>query len=165
MCPRIPSVFLKKVLVLSSMAFFWGAACGLCQITNTNLWQVSLPGGVFSSPVIAQDGTIYVVAIAGSPTAWGTSAPDWLCSISPQGLTNWTRGFPRGIHGAPAIAPDGTVYVGCENGLIYGLVPDGTTNRILRTGGQIITSPAIGADGTVYVASITNNFNALYGFK
>jgi hypothetical protein len=50
---------------------------------------------------------------------------------------------------SPAIASDGTIYVGSDNGL-YAINPDGTIKWKLA-GRSFNTSPAIASDGTIYL--------------
>ncbi|OGV44614.1 MAG: hypothetical protein A2X46_03440 [Lentisphaerae bacterium GWF2_57_35] len=57
------------------------------------------------------------------------------------------------IYSSPAIAADGTVYVGASNGKVYGLALDGTTTRVWQMSAPIYGSPVIGPDGAVYVAA------------
>lgn len=62
--------------------------------------------------------------------------------------------FAPGV--SPVIAPDGTVYIGNEQGTVFAFHPDGTpfwNREIVRGQGGIAFSPAIGSDGTVYVIS------------
>jgi len=54
---------------------------------------------------------------------------------------------------SPAIAPDGTVYVGSADHFLYAFKPDGTVKWKYETGSDLLASPAIGADGTVYIGS------------
>ena len=90
---------------------------------------------------VATDGTVY-------------AASDGLYAISSDGKLKW-KFSPAGAHCAstPAIADDGTVYVGCQDDLLYAIGPDGKKKWDLRTGDDVDSSPAIGADGTIYVGS------------
>jgi len=54
---------------------------------------------------------------------------------------------------SPAIAPDGTIYVGSPDSSLYAINPDGTLKWRYATGGSVRSSPSIAADGTVYVGS------------
>lgn len=74
----------------------------------------------------------------------------------------WQATTDAEVTGAPAVAPDGTVYVGSIDHSIYAFAPDGTQKWSFATGSTIDTSsPAIGDDGTVYVGS---NDGKLYAF-
>ncbi len=64
----------------------------------------------------------------------------------------------------PAIADDGTIYVGSEdNDNIYALNPDGTLKWTYSGLGdnQGSSAPAIGSDGTIYIGSKDSNVHAL----
>jgi outer membrane protein assembly factor BamB len=64
----------------------------------------------------------------------------------------------------PAIATDGTIYVGSEdNSNIFALNPDGTLKWTYSGLGdnQGSSAPSIGSDGTIYVGSKDSNLHAL----
>ena len=64
---------------------------------------------------------------------------------------------------SPAIASDGTIYVGSWDNKLYALNPDGTLKWSYATGNWVYSSPAIGADGTLYVGSWDNKLYAISG--
>jgi len=57
------------------------------------------------------------------------------------------------VTSSPAIATDGTVYIGSDDKKVYALNPDGSKKWEFVAGDQIKSSPAIGTDGTIYVGS------------
>ena len=61
----------------------------------------------------------------------------------------------------PAIAPDGTVYVGSFNGTLFAITPEGKEQWQFKAKLEIHSSPAIGTDGTVYFGSRDRNFYAV----
>lgn len=61
----------------------------------------------------------------------------------------------------PAIAPDGTLYVGAFDGQIYALTPDGKAKWRFQAGREIKSSPAIAEDGTIYFGSRDRSLYAL----
>ena len=65
------------------------------------------------------------------------------------------------IISSPAVAPDGTIYVGSKDNSLYALKNDGTVKWRYDTGDQIVASPAIGSDGTVYVGSADRQLYAI----
>jgi hypothetical protein len=78
-----------------------------------------------------------------------------------SGAARWT--FPLGdeVRGSsPAIDANGVVYVGCYDGLVYAVNPDGTLRHTWSTGNIIRSSPAI-AGRSLYVGS---NDERLYVF-
>ena len=69
--------------------------------------------------------------------------------------------FFGSVWSSPALAPDGTVYIGSDDGYLYAINPDGTLLWSRETGGRVYSSPAIGADGTVYVGSYDGKLYAI----
>ncbi len=66
-----------------------------------------------------------------------------------------------GVSSSPAIASDGTIYVGGDIDL-YAVNPDGTMKWKFPTGSLIEhSSPAIGADGTIYIGSYDHSLYAV----
>jgi outer membrane protein assembly factor BamB len=57
------------------------------------------------------------------------------------------------IVSSPAIASDGTIYVGSYDQYLYAISPGGTLKWKYATGAAVGASPAIGSDGTIFVPS------------
>jgi len=77
----------------------------------------------------------------------------WRFQINPvTGAANYS---------SPAIAPDGTIYVGSQDDYVYAVNPDGTLKWRLLTGDVVRSSPAIAPDGTIYVGSYDNRLYAI----
>jgi outer membrane protein assembly factor BamB len=91
---------------------------------------------------VANDGTVYFSA-------------DGLYALKPEGTLKWKFSpGPTHCHAAPAVGPDGTVYVGCHDDALYALDPaTGLKKWEYRTADDIDSSPAVAPDGTVYVGS------------
>ena len=67
------------------------------------------------------------------------------------------------LTGAPAVAPDGSIYIGSTDRSLYAFASNGTFKWSFPTGGLIDTcSPAIADDGTVYFGS---NDGLLYALR
>ena len=135
-----------------------GSADGSLYAVNADgslKWKLPLGGGaVYSSPAIADDGTVYIGTNAGS-----------LHAVGSDGVQKWKLPLPTpgSIVTTPAIAPDGTIYVGAENPEFYAVTP--TSGMIKwtfkRTGNPGTTSAAVGTDGTVYVGAQDGSLYAL----
>jgi outer membrane protein assembly factor BamB len=54
---------------------------------------------------------------------------------------------------SPAIADDGTIYVGGDHGL-FAINPDGTERWLYEPPGPVTVSPVIGDDGTIWISSL-----------
>ena len=69
-------------------------------------------------------------------------------------LTNdWSFNLTYPSDSSPAIADDGTIYLGVWNGDLRAFLPDGSPKWVFHTGREIKSSPAIGSNGTVYFGS------------
>jgi outer membrane protein assembly factor BamB/tetratricopeptide (TPR) repeat protein len=78
------------------------------------------------------------------------------------GTKKWEFSTGSDVSSSPAIAGDGTIYVGSNDYKLYAINSDGTKKWEFETGGSIFSSPAVGADGTIYVGS---NDNKLYSIN
>jgi outer membrane protein assembly factor BamB len=124
-------------------------------------WAVKLGGQVLSSPALGVDGTIYVGAISNLFNAF--------FSLRPDGSTNWIfnlgnvpfSGSASAQFSSPSIGPDGTIYVGSQDGHVYSISPEGRTNWMFALTNVTYSSPAIANDGTIYIGSDDGNLYAL----
>ena len=130
--------------------------------------------GPSDGAVSASDGTVYV--LSGFNTGggnFGTSRLQVLQAVNPDGTERWQHvllsGSGTGMGGfsglvRPAVAGDGTVYVGTWDGTFFALNPDGTEKWHLLTGASLVPnapdpraavtgSAAVGADGSAYFPS------------
>ncbi len=121
------------------------------QVPGEELWKLNAGGIIFSSPAIANDGTIYV-----------GSQNNKLNAINPDGSLKWQFTANDFIDSSPAIGPDGTVYVGSWDNMLYAINPDnGAKIWEYETGSLIFASPAVGEDGMIYVGSSDGFFYAI----
>jgi outer membrane protein assembly factor BamB len=117
-------------------------------------WKYKLGGWIWSTPAIAEDGTIYV----------GVDDSSCLYAIYPNGTEKWSFNARDTIYSSPAIAEDGTIYFGTMGvGYnIYAVNPNGTEKWHYKTGYKIVSDPAISDDGTVYIGSGDSYLYAMY---
>ncbi|MFZ2071212.1 MAG: PQQ-binding-like beta-propeller repeat protein [Halobacteriota archaeon] len=139
--------------------------------TSTVKWTFSTGDKIFGSPAIAADGTIYI-----GTTDLGVLTHSRFYAINPDGTEKWHWTPPcyscsclvDYIDSTPAIASDGTIYVGCWNRRLYALYPNGTLkwefydSQWKECSGFVLTSPAIAPDGTIYIG---NNNGILYAIN
>ncbi|MFH0880409.1 MAG: PQQ-binding-like beta-propeller repeat protein, partial [Lentisphaerota bacterium] len=71
----------------------------------------------------------------------------------------WYLGFAADVYTPPALADDGTIFVGAANSRLYGLALDGTTSRVWQLPGRVYCTPTIGLDGSVYVMASNRVFS------
>ncbi|MFX0141647.1 MAG: PQQ-binding-like beta-propeller repeat protein, partial [Candidatus Hodarchaeota archaeon] len=107
-----------------------------------------------SSPVVGQDGTIYI----------GTGESSYkLYAVNPDGTEKWSfdAGTYNSIYCTPAVGDDGTIYVGSEN-KFYAISKYGSKKweKSFSYIG-VYTSPAIDRDGTIYITANNKKLYAL----
>ncbi|MGH7968469.1 MAG: PQQ-binding-like beta-propeller repeat protein, partial [Limisphaerales bacterium] len=74
-------------------------------------------------------------------------------AISPRGTTNWIAQIPGAMYAAPVIGPDGTIYLGCSDGELWAMRPDGTVAWRWTPppySPADASSVAVGLDGALY---------------
>ncbi len=115
------------------------------------IWKYQTGGGIYSSPAIGADGTVYI-----------GSSDQYLHAVKSDGTPLWKYLTGGAVFSSPAVAADGTVYVGSDDHYLYAVNPDGTLKwRYEKIGGEVKSSPAIGDDGTVYVGSMDGTIYAI----
>jgi len=102
------------------------------------------------NPVVGPDGTVYVVS---RKEIENNSDLFFLSAVNPNGSLKWKYQIDGSVSSLPAIASDGTIYVGLNEGYLYAVKSDGTLKWKFGTGSRIDSSPAIAGDGTIYVGS------------
>jgi len=122
------------------------------------VWSTSFSGdGNRFAPIVAPNGALLITdssalrALVGRDVAWAYTFP-----------TNGTNPL-----GPPAVAPDGTIYVGVSGDPnLLAVDPAGnalwqfsirTVDPRYELGADVFCSPAVGADGTIYVQSGLNS--------
>lgn len=100
--------------------------------------------------------TLHLVLILG---VWGGFS-DWaqVATALPTATNLWEFSLSTRLQGdrgcsSPAVAADGTIYLGTFEGNLIALLPDGRKKWRFKVGLEIASSPAIADDGTVYFGS------------
>jgi len=104
-------------------------------------WSIDIGSPAGGDLVFAND-TVYVAAFAG--VLWARNAAN--------GAERWSYTLPGFVFASPAVAADGTVYIGCEDGWLYA-VKAGELVWKFETGDEVWGTPSIGPEGEVYFGS------------
>ncbi len=125
---------------------------------GTVKWTYKTVMEIYSSPVIADDGTIYF--------GHDTQEYPWtgyITALYPNGTLKWRYKTDNVIHSDPAIGLDGTVYCGSHNGKLYALNPNnGTLKWKFSTGDWVGRGPCIADDGTIIFGSWDGHLYTCY---
>ncbi len=141
-------------------------------------WSYATGARIHSSPAIGNDGTVYVGSNDGKLYAFGGDSggnEDWfMFGHDPQhtrrspyvaaqtAAVEWIFRTGGELYSSPALASDGTVYIGSGTlQSLFSVAPDGAMNWAFTTGGLVQSSPAVAEDGTVYVGSDDTNLYAV----
>ena len=104
-------------------------------------------------------GTTYYFSADGRTDAnTGLGAGQFTLSLD-DGL--WQAATGDSVTCTPAVAPDGTVYAGSDDGDLYAFTSGGTLKWKFAAGGFDTSAAAVGDDGTVYAGSEDGNLYAL----
>ena len=138
--------------------------------TPTLFWTFQANDGIASSPSIGHNGTIYVGA-GGYYNGGGDSS---LYAINPDGSLKWqfktdsgtAVGQSAGIFSSPAIADDGTIYVGSLDNHFYA-IEDSVTYGKLKWRTELLNWPIYSSpslyDGHIYFGSLNFRMYSLDG--
>ena len=116
--------------------------------------SANIPASICLCTIQAAAGTTYMIAVDGNTDSVTTlNSGQFTLSIDDS---LWQEVTQDSITCAPAVGPDGTIYVGSDDTILYAFNPDGTTRW---TYAESVPEPydttavAVGGDGTVYAAS------------
>lgn len=91
------------------------------------------------------------------------ASQDTLYFVRKDGTVVWRVKAKRKVFSSPAVAEDGTVYVGAQDNRLYGIRRTGTVRFAVDLGDDVDCSPAIDDDGTVFVGTDGGTVVALDG--
>jgi outer membrane protein assembly factor BamB len=140
--------------------------------TTATMGHLSPPAvrQILTSPAIGADGTIYVSALVAIPFNLFSGL---VAAVDPDGNGKWVFDTNGPVTSSPAVAKNGTIYVGSPrarfqplgyDGVVYAITLNGNQKWAFPTGAEYVhSSPAIGTDGTVYVGASDGKFYAIEG--
>jgi len=165
------SIYSSPAIGYDERIYFTSTDGWLYAVQRGNLvWRYLIGPGAKSSPVITPDGTVYVGSPTGYLYALRGKFPNELVVNPTWGLLKWRFQTGQPITSSPAVAADGTVYIGSRDGYFYAIRSNGTVKWRFKTGTEIngvplgvpVESPAsIAPDGTIYFGSFDGTLYAL----
>jgi len=130
----------------------WGDDVYLIETGEELLTIVSLENGIFSSPSVGEDGTIYV-----------GSNDNHLYAIDQSGEKEWRYKTDGSVQSSPLVDAYGNVYFGSRDNHMYSLNSDGEERWSFETEGFVFSSPAMDAEGNLYFGSTDGNLYSVGG--
>jgi outer membrane protein assembly factor BamB len=96
------------VISADGTIFFAGTSGFLYAVNEFGItkWSLSVTSAIYSTPVLAQDGSIFLVSGL------------YLCAISPDGRLVSKSDLKSSVESSPTLAPDGTVIVATNDGRV-----------------------------------------------
>ena len=138
-------------------------------------WKKYIGGAIVSSPIIDENNIVYIASDSGYIYGFNKTFV-----INSDTIKRFYQN--TGINGTPGIGPDGTLFVGCDNGKIFALDKnvlsiDMPIKWYLQSSGPVAASMLVTIDGMIYTGStdgnvyimrdpdITNNKTTLTSFE
>ncbi|HMI85011.1 MAG TPA: PQQ-binding-like beta-propeller repeat protein [Polyangiaceae bacterium] len=110
---------------------------------GTLIWRVQARRKCYSSPAVADDGTVYV-----------GSQDHYLYAVSAEGKVRWRVDLGADVDSSPAVQDDGTIIVGSDKGEVVALAPEnGEIRWAAAVGGFVRGAMSVGRDGTVFTGT------------
>ncbi|MDB4986568.1 MAG: cell surface protein, partial [Myxococcaceae bacterium] len=103
-------------------------------------WQQKLTDGIDASPVLAEDGRLYVAA-------------DGIYAFDTAGKLHWHYAVGMHVRSAPAVHPSGLVVFGTPHGKLVALRLDGTLAWEADVGANVDGGAAISDDGRIVIGN------------
>lgn len=144
-----------------------GNLFALNQFDGSIIWQYpTYTGGVYSSPTITGDGSIYIAndqvwkdEISKLPEPY--NEPWYIHRVNSSGTSEIMKNFgDADVYSTIAVEANTSFFVGYGNSLLAAN-PDGELKWAYPTKGKVDASPVIGGDGIVYVGSDDGFFYAI----
>lgn len=103
-------------------------------------WQQKLADGIDASPVLSDEGVLYVAA-------------DGLYAFTTEGRLTWHYAVGTHVRSAPAVHPAGLVIFGTPQGKLLALTPDGQLAWSAEAGANMDGGAAISDDGRIVIGT------------
>lgn len=109
---------------------------------GTVRFRVKLPRKIYSSPAVADDGTIFVGA-----------QDHRLYAIAKDGVVAWSRDLGGDVDCAPAIGDDGTIFAASDAGHVVAFDARGNERWRVSVGGFVRGGLTVGRAGAIFVGT------------
>ncbi len=126
-----------------------GTLTALARGDGSVRWSLALGDRVYSTPLVADDGTIYV----------GSDAKKF-SAISPEGKVKWSLDTDGDADSGPVMSSDGAV-VFAAGRMVYAVTPAGYVRWRFAAKRKVFTSPAVGPQGRIFFGSQDHHVYAL----
>ena len=115
----------------------------------------------FTIPTDLAADTALTFELSATDDDGATASAQTKVTVAASGSFKWSFTTADSIYSSPAIALNGTIYFGSDDGKLYALNPDGSEDWNYTTSNKVRSAPAIGADGTIYFGSDNGKLYAL----
>ena len=136
----------ERTLYVGTLA---GSLVALAREDGKQRWTTALGDRVYSTPLVADDGTVYAGSDAKKITA-----------LSAEGAILWRLEVDGEADSGPVLAKDGTVVVAAGSS-VYAVRRGGDVAWRFTAKSKVFTSPAVTEDGLVIVGSQDDHVHAI----
>ncbi|CAG0985767.1 eukaryotic-like serine/threonine-protein kinase [Planctomycetaceae bacterium] len=156
----------NPAFVVASTAFNYAViATGIpapqLSLSGAPAWLAFTGNILAGTPGAADVGQTFSFSVIAS-NGYGADAIQQLTiNVVTAGTLRWSYATADVIFSSPAIAPDGTVYVGSADKFVYAFTPAGTLKWTYSLGYFTTSSPAVGPDGTIYIGASDSKLHAI----
>ncbi len=158
--PPVPDEITGTIMVGELENIYFGGGCGTFHVLfpdGTLAWNYET--GLYDNEMaaaMATDGSIF----------FGTSTRRFCCVEPPAppdmpgaGTLRWDVIMPASVYSVPVIAPDGTVFFGCDDGILYSMGQHSTaTTVVFDVGAPIRSALVIDGSGKIYFGADSNKY-------
>jgi len=156
----LPDEITGTIMVGELENIYFGGGCGT--------FHVLFPDGTLAwnyDTGLADDEMAAAMATDGS-IFFGTSTRRFCCVEPPappdmpgSGTLRWEVIMPDSVYSVPVIAPDGTVFFGCDDGILYSIGQHSTlTTVVFDVGASIRSALVMDGSGKVYFGADSNRY-------
>ncbi|MBL9135858.1 MAG: PQQ-binding-like beta-propeller repeat protein [Verrucomicrobiales bacterium] len=149
-----PALSVDDTLVIGS---YDGNILGIDATRGTLRWSRNPGGLILGSAAMGLEPTVFLV-VGGGFAPQGTL----VCLHLKDGSIRWSFPLGNASRSSPIVGPEGTVYVGNDDGAVFAVEgSQGTLRWQSTTEGPIASAPALTRDGTLLVSALDGALYAM----